>query len=296
MTVEEMVGRLAVALGDRYPDAADAALAGRLDVGFAAVRARWPHAPPVRDELADYLAFRLARQADVAEAVRRLPVEDMFLAWWAGTGDNAGIAAFEALFADDVERLLARFPKLPADDLRQRLRIKLFVGTGSAPPKIRDYTGAGALHGWLRVTATRAFVDAVRADLRPRYEADLDELKVLGLAAPGGTAQDQQQRAELSAAIKRAFADAVSRLAPRERTFLRHATIDGLTLDQIAATYQVHRATVARTLKGARERLLAETRAGVIARLGIDPEQLNSTLAMLDSNIDLSLSAVLRAS
>src|SRR5207237_1328250 len=103
--------------------------------GLAAARARWPQAPEAGDDFADHLAARLAKQADVAGAVARLQVADLFLAWWAGTGDSAGIGAFEAMFADDVALLVARFHKLPADDLRQRLRIKLFVGTGSTPPR-----------------------------------------------------------------------------------------------------------------------------------------------------------------
>ena len=279
-----MLQRLAVALGDRHSPA----VAERVAAGLAEVRVRWPLAPPGGDAFADDFASRLAKLDDLT----RLPVEDLFLAWWAGSGDSAGIAAFEAAFAPDIDRLVARFHKLPADDLRQRLRIKLFVGTGASQPKIHDYTGAGSLVGWLRITTARAFVDAVRVDTRRRYEVELDEVDVLGVA-PGGTVRDQHQRAELATAIKRAFADAVSRLAPRERTFLRHVTIDGLTLDQIASTYQVHRATVARTLKSARERLLTETRSGVLAHLNIEPDQLNSALAMLDSKLELSLSAVL---
>jgi RNA polymerase sigma-70 factor (ECF subfamily) len=273
-------------LGER--DVAE--LAEPLAAGLAEIRARWPSAP----EPGDALVARVAASSDLAGVASRLP--DLFLAWWAGTGDSAGIAAFEAAFAADVDRLIARFRELSADDLRQRLRIKLFVGTGSTAPKIRDYTGAGSLAGWLRVTAARAFVDAAREHTRRRAEVELDEADVLGLVVPGGTLHDRAQRAELGAAIKHAFAESVSRLSPRERTFLRHATVDALTLDQIAATYQVHRATVARTLKSARERLLAETRDGVVARLGIAPDQLASALAMLDSKLDLSLSAVLRSS
>lgn len=279
-----MLRRLADALGDRY-----SAVEDRIVAGLAQVRVRWPLAPVGGDALADYLATRLAKLADLA----RVPIEDLFLAWWAGSGDSAGIAAFETAFAVDIDRLVARFHKLPADDLRQRLRIKLFVGSGTSPAKIHDYAGSGALVGWLRITATRAFVDAVRVDLQRRYEVELDEVDVLGVAVAGGTIRDHHQRAELAVAIKRAFADSVSRLAPRERTFLRHVTIDKLTLDQIASTYQVHRATVARTLKSARERLLTQTRAGVLANLRIEADQLDSALAMLDSKLDLSLSAVL---
>jgi len=268
---------LRAALGDREPPAE---LVARLDAALA----RWPQLP-AGPQLVAFLAERLAK-LDLARA----PVEDLALAWWTSTGASDAIAALEAEYAGIISALLARFHKLPADDLQQRLRVKLFVGEA---PKIREYRGTGALAGWLRVTAARVFVDSARSE-NARPTTDLDEVDLLGLAVPGGSNRDRQQRAELAAAIKQAFHEAVAGLAPRERTFLRHVTVDDLTLDQIAAAYDVHRATVARTLKSARERLLAETRANVLARLGIEVEQLTSALAALDSNLDLSLSRVLR--
>ena len=274
MTGEDI---LRAALGDREPPAE---LVARLDAALA-------RRPQLRagPELVAFLAERLAK-LDLARA----PIEDLALAWWTSTGASEAIATFEAEYAGLIGALLARFHKLPEDDLRQRLRVKLFVGEA---PKIREYRGTGALAGWLRVTAARVFVDSARSE-NARPTTDLDEVDLLGLAVPGGSNRDRQQRAELAAAIKQAFHEAVAGLAARERTFLRHVTVDDLTLDQIAAAYDLHRATVARTLKSARERLLAETRARVLARLGIEVEQLSSALAALDSNLDLSLSRVLR--
>jgi RNA polymerase sigma-70 factor, ECF subfamily len=284
----------AVLGAERLQAALDAGLAERLEQGLTAAAERWPAAPAADERFAEYLAVRLAQQASVSEAVRRLRVEDLFLAWWTGSGDGAAIAAFEEVFADDIARLVARFAKLPADELRQRLRIKLFVGTATAGPRIGDYSGLGVLQGWLRVTAARAFVDAARSELQGRYAAELDDLDLLALAAPGGNPADRHERAELGAVLKQAFAAAVARLAPRERTFLRYASVEGLTLDQIATTYQIHRATVARILKAARERLLVETRASLVEALGISPDEIGGAMAALDSKFELSLARVLR--
>jgi len=268
---------LRTALGDHEPPPE---LVARVDAALA----RWPQlraGPP----LVAFLAERLPK-LDLARA----PVEDLLLAWWTSTGASDAIAAFETEYAGILGGLLAKFHKLPADDLRQRLRVKLFVGEAS---KIREYRGTGTLASWLRVTAARVFVDAARSEVT-RPTTDLDDVDLLGLAVPGGSNRDRQQREELAAAIKQALHEAIAGLAPRERTFLRHATVDDLTLEQIAAAYDVHRVTVARTLKSARERLLTETRARVLQRLGIEVEQLTSALAVLDSRLDLSLSRVLR--
>lgn len=249
-----------------------------LDPQVAAARERWPSGP----------APDAALHVQVAAQPQR--GEDLYLAWWAGTGDPAAIAAFEAAFDDDLRAVTARFKELPADELRQHLRIKLFVGTSKSPPKIRDYAGSGSLRSWLRVTAVRSFVDLVRA-ARARRDLALDDAELIALATPG----HHVMRAELAAQVKAAFAAAVAGLEARQRVFLRHAYLDHDTLDQIAARYAVHRTTVARTLAAARTQLIAGTRAALAGALGVDAEDLASAIRMLDSQIDLSLSRVLTA-
>lgn len=246
---------------------------------LAAVRARWPHGPEPDAAFAALLAA----------GIEQPRIEDLYLAWWCQRGDVAAIAAFEAAFEDDLRAVTARFRELPADELRQHLRIKLFVGTAQSAPKIRDYAGNGPLKSWLRTTAVRAFIDLVRANRVHRHETELDEADLLGFAP----ASDSAIRSELAAAVKRAFAAAVARLTPRQRVFLRHVYVDHHTLDQIAARYTIHRTTVARTLAAAREQLFAETRAGLVTATGIDPPELSSVVRALDSHIDLSLSRIL---
>ena len=268
-------------------------LADRLAIGVAEIERRWPEAPSL-DAFAGYLAARLEQQHDLATSIERLRVDDLFLAWWSGTGDPAGIAAFEATYSADLGRVLQRFQRLPSDELHQLLRIKLFVGTRAAPPRIHAYSGFGFLQNWFRVTAARAFLDVARTHQEQEYADELDQDELERLVPVSGDPRDAQQRAEVAAALRHAFAAAVTALSPRERTFLRLVSVDRLTLDQVAATYQVHRATVARTLAAARERLLRDTRAGVIAALGIAPDHIASAIGQLDSRLELSLSRVLR--
>src|SRR5439155_9308951 len=116
-----------------------------------------------------------------------------------------------------LRRLVDRFHRLPPDELRQQLRIKLFVGSDKSRPRIHDYSGFGFLQNWLRVTAARSFVDAARADRGRRYEEELDESELLGLAPPSGDPRDAQQRAQLSAALQRPYGAAVAALSPPGR-------------------------------------------------------------------------------
>lgn len=249
------------------------------------IRERWPTGPSPEDErFAAYVEARRAKQPG-----KELRLDDLYLAWWAAH-DDTGIRAFETQFAPDIERLVARFHRLPAVELRQRLRVKLFV----EPAKIVEYSGVGFLQNWLRVTAARLFVDAARSDVSLKYEDELDEKELVGMAASNDPRLDHI-RDQLGGAVKRAFAAAVTSLQPRERTFLRHAYVDRLTLDQIAATYGVHRATVARTLASAREHLIERTRADVARQLGVEVDDLASAIGVLATNLELSLSRVLRS-
>ena len=276
--------------GDPLADA----LHSRLVEASAAIAHRWPDAPNDLRAFEVHLATRLARQADPVAALAKLHVEDAFLAWWAGSGAAPALAAFEAEHGGELARIAARFPSLAGDDLRQQLRIKLFVGEPGKPAKILDYTGAGSLLAWLRVVAVRAGVDATRATQHQRAHEALDEAELLGLPVVDELRATAAGHAVL-AAIKRAFADAVAALAPRQRALLRHAYVDQLTLEQIAASYSIHRATVARILASARAQLVEHTRAAVTAALGVAPSELASALGTLDKRLDLSLSRVLRS-
>jgi RNA polymerase sigma-70 factor (ECF subfamily) len=273
------------------------AIGARLDAELAAARATWPEATVGDGELAAALAARLGAQKDPAAALARLRLGDLLLAQWCATGDPRAIAAFERVHRADVDGVLARFRRLPIthDELLQTLRIKLFVAAEGRPPRIADYSGFGFLQNWLRVTALRALVDVARGEQARRLEELLADDDLVGLPALGPDLAARVSREEVGRALKQAFARAVAGLAPRQRNFLRHAHVDRLTLDQIAATYGVHRATVARTLAQARADLVAQTRRALAEQLGLDAASLDSVVRAADSRIDLSLSRVLRA-
>ena len=219
-----------------------------------AAREKWPDATIDDDALAAVLGAHLGAQRDPVAALARLRIDDLLLAQWCATGDPRAIAAFERVHRADVEGVLARFRRLAMthEELLQTLRIKLFVATEGRPPRITEYSGFGFLQNWLRVTALRAMVDAARSEKARRLEELLADDDLLGVPALGPDLAARVSREEVGRAIKQAFARAVAELAPRQRNFLRHAHVDQLTLEQIAATYGIHRATVARTLAQAR--------------------------------------------
>ncbi len=269
---------------------------GRIEQELAKARSRWPEATAISDTaFSTALAERVATQRDPAAALARLRVDDLLLAQWCASGDPRALAAFERVYREDLDAVVARFRRLavPADELHQQLRIKLFVGARNKAPRIGDYSGFGFLQNWLRVTALRAMVDVARGERVRKLEELLADDDLLGIPSPGADLGGRYTRAELSHAVKQAFARAVTGLAPRQRNFLRNAHVDNLTLDQIASLYGIHRATVARTLAQARAELIAATRRELGESLGVGDEELDSMVRSADSRIDLSLSRVL---
>ncbi|HEY1548879.1 MAG TPA: sigma-70 family RNA polymerase sigma factor [Kofleriaceae bacterium] len=287
-----MVGDLARALVGLLPadraSTAEASIEPALETGLAEARRRWPDAPSPDAAFVAYVVERAGGQPDLASALPRLRIGDLALAWWVGSNEPRAITAFEAAHAATLARLLRRFHRLDADELRQRLRIKLLVGDESTPPRIRDYSGFGYLENWFKIVAARTFLDIASAQRSDAVE--LDDTVLAGVAATGKDPLDAVARAQLVAATKTALAAAIAELPSRERTFLRHAMLDHLTLDQIAATYQLHRGTVARTLASARRLVHAGARTALIAELGVgENDTLASMLPLIDSQIELSL-------
>ena len=242
---------------------------------------------PLDSQLLTTAVDHIVRQPDIYSGVARFRIGDVALATWAITSD-AGIAAFERRFRATIDKVVARFRDQQPDELRQRLRVRLFVSAAGAAPRLAEYSGFGFLQNWLKVTALRAFVDVTRSEGPERNAVELDDLLADDKTSPTGAVA----RAQLQHVVKVAFAAAVAELSPRERIFLRHTLIDHHTLDQVAAAYAVHRATVARVLSQAKESIMTAMRTTLT---NANEPDINHVLTLLSGNIDLSLSRVLRA-
>ena len=242
---------------------------------------------PIDSHLQATVVAHIVRQPDIDTGAARFRLGDVALATWAVSSD-AGIAAFERRHRGTIDKVVARFRDQQPDELRQRLRVRLFVRGPSAAPRLADYSGFGFLQNWLKVTALRAFVDVTRSEAPKRNAVELDDLLADDKTSPTGAVA----RAQLQQVVKVAFAAAVAELSPRERIFLRHTLIDHHTLDQVAASYAVHRATVARVLSQAKESIMTAMRTTLT---NANEPDINHVLTLLSGNIDLSLSRVLRA-
>jgi RNA polymerase sigma-70 factor (ECF subfamily) len=74
---------------------------------------------------------------------------------------------------------------------------------------------------------------------------------------------------------------------------LRFHLLDGWSIDQIGERYGVHRATAARWVGAAREKLGEDLRKRLAERLAIPASQVSSIVALVTSAIEVSLDRLL---
>ena len=179
-------------------------------------------------------------------------------------------------------------PSDSPDEVAQALRVHLFVRQTEAPARIADYNGSVPLVAWIRVIARRCALNLKQAT--PRWaEHGAHGLDGLVLHA---TPEQDVARERFRVHFRAAFAEAVKTLDQRDRAVLRLHVADGLTLEDVASAYGVHRATVARWVATARATVMGRTRESLARTLGPSASDLDSLLRGALSNLDLRISAV----
>ncbi len=234
--------------------------------------------------------FRAAIEAQGAADPAALELVDMFLATAAAAGDARAIAAIESGPLAGAPGWLARYKLGPAelDEVVQRVREKLFVGASDHPPRIAEYAGRGPLSAWVRVVLVREAASLRRRDRDddpaddglPQRVVDHDPEQLLARARYRGAFDD---------ALRTAFAS----LDSEERALFRFQFKKGLTLDQIAALLGLSRATVARRIAQARDRLWRALTETLRARLSLSPAEVDALLVEWRSQLEVSLSGLL---
>lgn len=280
--------KLAAKLGEMEPQWRDDAVTEHLREAWARAVEQWPEVEVSVDAVARSIDERLTPPRRSIEDLLGLELSGIYVACACAEGDSAAISAFERRF-DDVIGVASRGATDAArTEFRQYLRHKLFVGEGA---KIREYAGRGSLEGWVRVTARRAYLDLTRGIDRRRDEPAAD-----GTLVERAAGQDLELdflKRHYRREFGTAFAEALGGMELRARNVLRHNLVHRLSIDEIGALYDVHRATAARWITRARQSLLAGTRARMRSRLEIEEDELDSIMRLIDSRLEVSVVRVL---
>lgn len=216
---------------------------------------------------------------------------DLFLACAAGHGDRTAIQVLEEQVIAPARGSVRRLDPRPefVDDVMQELRARLLL---PPEPRILKYGGRGPLLAWVRVAATRIAIDNLRAvrDVVGREATDPDALEQVDFGP-----EVQLLRAAYREAFQEAIAAAVAALSPQDRSLLRRHLIDHMTLEEMAAPYGVHPATVARRLMGLREDIARAVREHLAVRRRAQDgaTSLESLAQAIRSELTISLAPLL---
>jgi RNA polymerase sigma-70 factor (ECF subfamily) len=256
-------------------------------------RAAWPDLNIAAGELVAFVARHIT--ADLADAaLDGLRPADLYLACACSQGMTAAINAFDRDYMREVDIALARMrigpPRL--NDVKQLVRQRLFVGGGTAGAptsagKISEYGGRGDLRRWVRSVAVRTCLNDLRKGKR-EILVDDDHL-IAQHAISQDDPEVEYMKRTYAGEFKAAFSEALGQLGAREQTLLRYHHVDGLNIDEIGAIYRVHRVTAFRWIEKAKDALVKSTLDTLRARLKLPPEELDSVLRMIRSQIHLSL-------
>jgi RNA polymerase sigma-70 factor (ECF subfamily) len=248
----------------------------------------WPTFALPQERYAAYLAARVrARAQEPAEhVIRTMPAADLYLVAACSEGDPAALAAFRDAHVPALRQALAklRMPEAMIDEALQQVLVAVLVGD-RRPPQLSEYGGKGTLRSWLRTIAVRTG----RRMLGLESEAGTSDEEIADLPAAVAGPELELLRTRYRDQVRRAFAAAFAGLAERERNVLRQYYIDGLTIDQLAALYQVNRATTARWVAGARLAVIAKTREQLVSQFGIEAAEVDSIIRLVRSELDVSV-------
>jgi RNA polymerase sigma-70 factor (ECF subfamily) len=199
------------------------------------------------------------------------------------------VRAFQKTYRSTIARVLGRrtAQRELAEDAAQIVYERLLVGSAGKFAKLADYRGAGPLHSWVAASVATTVLTLQRAQARRREQPQNDPASE---ESPGRDPDRElayleiHYKPQLEAAIVRAL----SRLDHRERTLLR-LHLRGMSLEQLAATYLVSRATLARWLAAARRRLAEATKQELRACLRVSDSEFESIVGLVRSQLDVSL-------
>jgi RNA polymerase sigma-70 factor (ECF subfamily) len=228
------------------------------------------------------------------EELDHVHVEDLWVACacLASATTSRAIAAIDAKHLREVDPSLSKMG-LDSDriaEVKQSLRALLFTGEH---PRIGEYRGSGALEAWLRVTAMRTALKMLRKGGR---ESPASDDAVLEARSSEDDPELQYMKAAYRAAFKAAFQEALDSLDAGEKTLLKQQIVDGLSIDELGGLYRVHRATAARWVASAREKLLMRTRRTFMMNARLSEGECESIMRLVRSQLDVSLHRRLRAS
>ena len=267
-------------------------------------RLKWPAIPLTSRAFVAHVARHIPSDVRPREALSSIRGADLFLAAACLSGTAGAFEAFEQTCMKAIPRKLAQM-NLSADavlDLQQQLRTRLLVPSAESEPKIAGFAGRGPIEKWVQAAAVKMALNWIKKSRRlAKVEVANEEKLLRGMVdwkdSPSGLAsQDKIYLAsKYGELVQSALRAAFRAMEPEQRNLLRLHYIDGLPLDQIGTILKVHKATVSRRIAAIRDQILLTVRSELRRQLHSSESVVDSLLAQLQSQLNLSLSALYRS-
>jgi RNA polymerase sigma-70 factor (ECF subfamily) len=249
-------------------------------------RARWPAVTASDASLRPLIRARV-------EAVPPRPgwSAELFIAVAASQGDPMAAQWLHERVMTIASLAIKRIvPPAEIDEVAQHVSVMLLVGSGG-PPRIDSYRAGGPLDRWLRTIIVREAL-AMRHKHANRSRRSYDETSWLQLPMfmDHTVAATWQRYAPL---LRASFEAALAELPIRSRVALRQHFVDGLSADEIARMYGVHRVTAYRWIAEAKLAILTRVRGELSAQLDSTPSEIDSLLRSVRSQFSITLDRLL---
>lgn len=276
----------------RWPESA--ALKASLDAVWVRARAGSPAFEVTEADFFAHLARCLSSEGAEGVALSDVAAADLMLVAGCLSGNAQALTLARQWLVEALSGSLAklRVPMAARSELESQLASELFTTAERPSPKLLEYGARGPLKAWLSVIATRAGLMVLR---RQKSEVPLDDDALLGAEASGNDPELEAMKARYRGEFSAAFRDAVRGLSAKNRRLLRQHYLDGVTTEQLAGLFNVHRATAVRWLADARESLLSGTRDALVQRLGIARHEADGVLGLIQSQMHFSMPLFLSA-
>lgn len=248
-----------------------------------AAHATWTSVSVADEVFVEHLARCVRDDEPILETLATLHTCDLFLACACVNGDRAAVAAFDEAFVARLQMGSKEGTGTFGSELKQALRERVLVGQPGARPRLATYSGRGPLSGWLKVAAARLAVDLRREQKSDARAAQRDV--PLPPLDPELAYLKARYRVEFQDAIKEGF----SALSPRELTLLRLHFLEQMPTSSIARMYRVSARSVQRWIAAAQSTVVEVVRRYLHARLTLSESELTSLLALVLSQLTLSL-------
>lgn len=220
---------------------------------------------------------------------------DLDLAHACAAGDAAAVQRFQREHLTKVAGWLklSASERAIVEEVSQRVAARILVGRDGEPPRISQYTGRAPLWAWVRIIALREHARLRREHGRETATTDLTAAAEQ-LARTNELSPDLLALREHRETLMTAFRAAVAGLAAPDRTLLRLAYVDALSLDAIGTMYAVNKSTISRRLGAIRADILARATQQLRAELALPAADLESLLGVMPRDLDVSLAGLLK--